>query len=111
MEALTQETVRDLSLTIQAFAILVVAIGVARALVGTLRLVLGGRASDAEMRTVWLGFAHWLFFFSSRRRHTRCLSDWSSDVCSSDLGAHRPVPRPGDTPGRTRAPGEAWAAI
>src|SRR5205814_6721763 len=24
--------------------------------------------------------------FSSRRRHTRCLSDWSSDVCSSDLG-------------------------
>src|SRR5205814_5332863 len=34
------------------------------------------------------------FFFSSRRRHTRCLSDWSSDVCSSDLGDvlldHRP---------------------
>src|SRR5438045_6202415 len=28
------------------------------------------------------------FFFLSRRRHTRCLSDWSSDVCSSDL---RPV--------------------
>src|SRR5262245_64723900 len=27
------------------------------------------------------------FFFSSRRRHTRCLSDWSSDVCSSDLWA------------------------
>src|SRR5205814_2589506 len=25
------------------------------------------------------------FYFSSRRRHTRCLSDWSSDVCSSDL--------------------------
>src|SRR5258705_3388919 len=25
------------------------------------------------------------FLFSSRRRHTRCLSDWSSDVCSSDL--------------------------
>src|SRR5262245_63128081 len=25
------------------------------------------------------------FFFSSRRRHTRCRSDWSSDVCSSDL--------------------------
>src|SRR5205814_5698274 len=33
------------------------------------------------------------FFFSSRRRHTRCLSDWSSDVCSSDLvtyGAFQP---------------------
>src|SRR6266699_1902652 len=25
------------------------------------------------------------FFFSSRRRHTRCGRDWSSDVCSSDL--------------------------
>src|SRR5471030_2149025 len=31
---------------------------------------------------VLLGF---VFFFSSRRRHTMCLSDWSSDVCSSDL--------------------------
>src|SRR5690606_39384291 len=31
-----------------------------------------------------------LFFFSSRRRHTRFSRDWSSDVCSSDLGlAHR----------------------
>src|SRR5262245_62181583 len=30
------------------------------------------------------------FFFSSRRRHTRCLSDWSSDVCSSDLPAGDP---------------------
>src|SRR5262245_45459731 len=29
------------------------------------------------------------FFFSSRRRHTRCLSDWSSDVCSSDLDGDR----------------------
>src|SRR5215204_7312848 len=30
------------------------------------------------------------FFFSSRRRHTRSLCDWSSDVCSSDLpGARR----------------------
>src|SRR5260221_4913903 len=28
---------------------------------------------------------HSLFFFSSRRRHTRSLCDWSSDVCSSDL--------------------------
>src|SRR2546429_169576 len=25
-----------------------------------------------------------IFFFSSRRRHTRCSRDWSSDVCSSD---------------------------
>src|SRR5438132_13973978 len=28
----------------------------------------------------------YVFFFSSRRRHTRSLCDWSSDVCSSDLG-------------------------
>src|SRR5262249_44429663 len=30
------------------------------------------------------------FFFSSRRRHTRLVSDWSSDVCSSDLLGHEP---------------------
>src|SRR6266581_8617915 len=29
----------------------------------------------------------WLFFFSSRRRHTRWTGDRSSDVCSSDLTA------------------------
>ena len=29
------------------------------------------------------------FFFSSRRRHTRLVSDWSSDVCSSDLPTKR----------------------
>src|SRR5260221_5176134 len=29
------------------------------------------------------------FFFSSRRRHTRSLCDWSSDVCSSDLSGRR----------------------
>src|SRR6266516_5365654 len=32
-----------------------------------------------------------LFFFSSRRWHTRSYGDWSSDVCSSDLGT--PMPR------------------
>src|SRR5690554_8196938 len=30
-------------------------------------------------------FIMYCFFFSSRRRHTRCGRDWSSDVCSSDL--------------------------
>src|SRR5258707_12269924 len=30
-----------------------------------------------------------MFFFSSRRRHTRYWRDWSSDVCSSDL--HHPL--------------------
>src|SRR3712207_8421432 len=41
-----------------------------------------------------------MFFFSSRRRHTRYWRDWSSDVCSSDLGSraeHRePVEAEGD---------------
>src|SRR5690606_40193415 len=43
-----------------------------------------------------------LFFFSSRRRHTRFSRDWSSDVCSSDLpfgSAYAGTPtveRPGD---------------
>src|SRR5256885_5642657 len=32
-----------------------------------------------------------LFFFSSRRRHTRLQGDWSSDVCSSDLGGESAV--------------------
>src|SRR3712207_5671281 len=32
-----------------------------------------------------------LFFFSSRRRHTRYWRDWSSDVCSSDLGNMNPA--------------------
>src|SRR5437764_12976784 len=31
-----------------------------------------------------------LFFFSSRRRHTRYIGDWSSDVCSSDLAEAAP---------------------
>src|SRR5258707_4558333 len=33
----------------------------------------------------WRAF-YQVFFFSSRRRHTRYWRDWSSDVCSSDLG-------------------------
>src|SRR5690606_39278276 len=33
---------------------------------------------------------HDLFFFSSRRRHTRFSRDWSSDVCSSDLDRSAP---------------------
>src|SRR2546426_6051090 len=45
------------------------------------------------------------FFFSSRRRHTRLQGDWSSDVCSSDLGRRGPGargdPRPPRRPGRT----------
>src|SRR6478735_10889142 len=39
-----------------------------------------------------------VFFFSSRRRHTRLQGDWSSDVCSSDLT------RPSRGPDRIRPP-------
>src|SRR5437016_6693178 len=35
-------------------------------------------------------FCFFFFFFSSRRRHTRLVSDWSSDVCSSDLRRRAP---------------------
>src|SRR5260370_15948991 len=38
-----------------------------------------------------------LFFFSSRRRHTRFKCDWSSDVCSSDLFAVKVVEDQGQT--------------
>src|SRR6266496_4670388 len=41
-----------------------------------------------------MDFTVLFFFFSSRRRHTRSLRDWSSDVCSSDLGI-RAIPRYG----------------
>src|SRR5690606_40119539 len=34
-----------------------------------------------------------IFFFSSRRRHTRFSRDWSSDVCSSDLLLGGPIPQ------------------
>src|SRR5260370_5788802 len=37
---------------------------------------------NPQTHVLWLRF----FFFSSRRRHTRFKCDWSSDVCSSDLG-------------------------
>src|SRR5690349_22780793 len=39
-------------------------------------------------------FFFFFFFFSSRRRHTRSLRDWSSDVCSSDLRRGRALARP-----------------
>src|SRR5438046_10548104 len=37
------------------------------------------------MLYIYYYFFVFFFFFSSRRRHTRLVSDWSSDVCSSDL--------------------------
>src|SRR5207253_10409647 len=40
-----------------------------------------------------------VFFFSSRRRHTRWPRDWSSDVCSSDLERHAVQPAVAGTHG------------
>src|SRR3989442_3077281 len=54
-------------------------------------------ASTANCRTVLASASlarclfYYSFFFSSRRRHTRCGRDWSSDVCSSDLRLAREV--------------------
>src|SRR5205809_5761052 len=42
--------------------------------------------SDNKIFNFCCGCIFFFFFFSSRRRHTRCSRDWSSDVCSSDLG-------------------------
>src|SRR5438034_1881883 len=44
------------------------------------------------------------FFFSSRRRHTRSLCDWSSDVCSSDLGVLALLAEGMQPPGQFRRP-------
>src|SRR2546430_9491060 len=46
-----------------------------------------------------------LFFFSSRRRHTRFDCDWSSDVCSSDLDENCP---PAEEPFHVRSRMTAW---
>src|SRR5438046_7789998 len=46
------------------------------------------------------------FFFSSRRRHTRLVSDWSSDVCSSDLALSREKDLSGDLLPKLRQAGQ-----
>src|SRR5438445_1048090 len=54
------------------------------------------------------------FFFSSRRRHTRYWRDWSSDVCSSDLGPRpreRHVERAPAVAARARRPDAAAARL
>src|SRR6266511_2622825 len=45
------------------------------------------------------------FFFSSRRRHTRFSRDWSSDVCSSDLGSRLALTQAELAGSRLRRPG------
>src|SRR5438093_5568262 len=52
-------------------------------------------ASAMVASSIFVLVAVCYFFFSSRRRHTRLVSDWSSDVCSSDLYCQRRVGRGG----------------
>src|SRR3989440_7550890 len=47
----------------------------------------GGRWVKAACNSAKLAQTSLVFFFSSRRRHTRSDRDWSSDVCSSDLAS------------------------
>src|SRR2546430_3974773 len=69
------------------------ALSIAKRVLENVEQMLGSK-SEAVMRLVrdefWECYAVFLFFFSSRRRHTRFDCDWSSDVCSSDLLEHRP---------------------
>src|SRR5690606_39994230 len=56
------------------------------------------------MSKKYLEYYEQVFFFSSRRRHTRFSRDWSSDVCSSDLDQpgdqrHKTEPLQDDTKG------------
>jgi uncharacterized membrane protein len=60
MEEVLHEIARHVGLVIEAIAILVIAIGAVEALIATLRVMLGGRASNIEKRAVWLDFARWL---------------------------------------------------
>src|SRR5256886_3788720 len=60
-----------------------------------LRPVLVYGTQLGKIRNLYHMFVHvFFFFFSSRRRHTRFDCDWSSDVCSSDLGFLKCAARP-----------------
>src|SRR5574340_872845 len=48
-------------------------------------VLFGGPETLAFVFSIFMIAILVLFFFSSRRRHTRSFGDWSSDVCSSDL--------------------------
>src|SRR5690242_1143310 len=50
-----------------------------------------GEVRNAQLRDLHICLREKLFFFSSRRRHTRLTCDWSSDVCSSDLASREAV--------------------
>src|SRR5438874_6662547 len=78
--------------------------GIASALAGGAMSKLFGSGQTAAFggiqRDVLATDNNTVFFFSSRRRHTRSLRDWSSDVCSSDF-THTP----------TSAPARVWVIL
>src|SRR6266850_232120 len=57
------------------------------------------------------GYFLFVFFFSSRRRHTRLQGDWSSDVCSSDLGRLSAYDFPARLNDITRASFAKWSQL
>src|SRR6266571_2330553 len=57
------------------------------------------------------GIDFFVFFFSSRRRHTRLTCDWSSDVCSSDLGLLFGMSNPAEPPGDATCIDEQYLAL
>src|SRR5262249_58554598 len=57
----------------------------------------GGVRLVVLLGLAWAGVLLVFLFFSSRRRHTRLVSDWSSDVCSSDLACAARATRPAST--------------
>ncbi|MGE5103531.1 MAG: DUF1622 domain-containing protein [Betaproteobacteria bacterium] len=58
MEALLQDLARYVALVIQAIAIVIVAFGTGRAVVGIARLAFERQVSDVAARVVWLRYAH-----------------------------------------------------
>src|SRR2546430_9235476 len=56
-------------------------------LCGDVGSVRRGRRSPRQLIRILARLLERVIFFSSRRRHTRFDCDWSSDVCSSDLGS------------------------
>ncbi len=60
MERLLQEAAHYVGLSLQAAALLVIAIGALEAMVGMFRVMLFSRAGGFEQREVWLRFARWL---------------------------------------------------
>ena len=81
MEQVLHLAAHYLALALEALALLVIAIGAAEAAVGIFRVMLGRRASDAERRAVWLGFARWLvagltFQLAADIAHTAIAPSW-----------------------------------